>query len=471
MTTGTLYGIHAEQSSQTVNLVQRAKNAGVRYAAVIPVHNPGLCVDVKQIEPRTLTISRFVNPNDRWEGGQDVANWTSQEVLDFAHQSLQSALSQMNDEEYQASDYLCPGLNEWDAPESNGWEKSALAWKALLDEADRLSPTYVARGLHPIRLAIPGSSQGTPEYAEMVAVKNTGLFIRMKARGDLFMLHEGVFWDEPIDLGFGDLIPGAPFVPPGGGSRCGRFNYWYSLNVGVEFVITEFYDGKRRDAANLALQDAHNLERLSRMKWYDRLLRQNPWSRGFCCFELTDDPNSSWRQQDYTPVFQSQAMLDDMVAEKDKPNATLPPVVMDTRARGMDVSGLYQRPEDMRFADWKRNNGIVFCFYGAALGAKPTPKAREHQALIKAAGLLCGPYQEFKNENPLAQCDFFVSQRAASDDFANMLALGDYPGLTEPMLRVWCDRYDERKIPWELWLYTNFFWWQDTVVKLGRQKK
>ena len=469
MTTGTLYGMHGESGNQIVNLVQRARDAGVYYAAVIAVHNPGLCIDVKRIESRTLTIARFKNPNDRWEGGQDVVFWSAQEVLDFASQSLQSALSQMNDEEYQASDYLCPGVNEWDAPEPNGWEKSALAWKALLDEADRLSPAYVSRGLHPIRLAIPGSSQGTPEYAEMVAVKNTGLFTRMKARGDLFMLHEGVFWDEPIDLGFGDLLPGAPFVPPGGGSRCGRFNYWYSLNVGVEFVVTEFYDGRRRDAPTQALQDAHNLERLSRMKWYDRLLRQNPWSRGFCCFELTDDPNSAWRQQAYTLVFQSQAMLDDMVAERDKPNATVPPMIVDTRARGMDVSGLYQKPENMRFGEWRTNQKIVFCFYGAALGVRPTPLARELQAAIRAGGMMSGPYQEFKNENPLAQCDFFLGQRLPGDELPYMLVLGDYPGVTEPMLRVWCDRYDEHNPPEMLWLYSNNPWWKTNVVDLGRQ--
>ena len=35
----------------------------------------------------------------------------------------------------------------------------------------------------------------------MVAVKETGLFDLMKARGDIFILHEGVWWDEPIDQG------------------------------------------------------------------------------------------------------------------------------------------------------------------------------------------------------------------------------------------------------------------------------
>src|SRR3990167_4639872 len=82
MTTGTLYGIHAEQSSQTVNLVQRAKNAGVRYAAVIPVHNPGLCVDVKQIEPGRRSWTRQIDSRQLMSlAACTPSGWQSPEAL------------------------------------------------------------------------------------------------------------------------------------------------------------------------------------------------------------------------------------------------------------------------------------------------------------------------------------------------------------------------------------------------------
>ena len=80
----------------------------------------------------------------------------------------------------------------------------------------------------------------------------------------------------------------------------------------VPFVITEWYDGLKR-VHDPAL-------RLARMKWYDRLVRRNPWCRGFLPFELTDIVNGPWWQVHSTLMFKSDAMLADMVAEKDKPN-------------------------------------------------------------------------------------------------------------------------------------------------------
>ncbi len=412
MTTGTLIGIHAEQSSQTVPLVRRAHDAGVRYAAVLAHENPGLCMDVKSIEPRTLTIARWANPNTRWEGGQEVATWSEQERLDFARASIQLIFDRTNDQEYHASDYFCM-VNEWDAPEPDGWAKSALAWLALLDEADRRSPEMTARGLHPIRLAIPGQSQGTPEYFEMVDVVGSGLFERMRARGDIFILHEGVFWEEPIELGFGDLIPGAPRVPIGGGSRCGRFNYWYSLNVRVPFVVTEFYDGKRRDAATPGQQQAHNLERLRRITWYDKLVRQNPFALGFCCFELTDDAGSPWRQQDYTPVFQTPEMLAYMVAEKDKPNVA---PVTPASAKIIDVSRW------QGVIDWPtvRAAGVETAIIRATLGATGVDSEyRRNWSGARAAGIPNRGVYHYVITSNIAQAQVANILQTTGGDFGN----------------------------------------------------
>lgn len=326
MKSGTMYGIHAEASSQAVPLMRKFQEHGVQVAAILAHENPGLCTDAKAINPNILTIARWTNPNSRWEGGQDVAHWSAAERQDFAIKAIQLIFDRTNDTEYQASDYFCAGWNESDPPELNGDGYRALAevFKLTCQEATRRSPEMVARGLHPIRLAIPGFNNGTPEYVEMQAMKDTGLFELMRARGDLFMLHEGVWWEQPITHGHGDRIPGAPSVPPGAGSLCGRFNYWYGLlGVQVPFVVSEWYDGNRR------VDDP--LKRLEAMKWYDRLVRRNPWCRGFCPFELTDTVDGPWWQVDFTPTFQSDAMLADMIAEKDKPNptpagGTVPPI-------------------------------------------------------------------------------------------------------------------------------------------------
>ncbi len=318
MKSGTLYGIHAESSNQAVPLMHKYQAAGVQIAALLAHENPGLCVDAKVINPNILTIARWHNPNSEYEGGGGSEPWPLAKQIDFAAHAIQLIFDRTNDTEYQNSDYFCPGLNEWDKPGVTGWRNMAETWVLLCKEAARRSPEMEAKGLHPIRLAIPGTNNGTPEWDEMQAVAATGLFDLMKQRGDIFILHEGVWWDEPIDQGHGDLIPGAPSVPAGAGSKVGRVNYWYGLlGVQVPFVITEFYDGNKRSTDPAV--------RLAAMQWADRLYRHNPWCRGFCPFELTDIVDGPWWLVDFTPTFQSPAMLADMLAEKDKPNPTPTP--------------------------------------------------------------------------------------------------------------------------------------------------
>lgn len=313
MKSGTMWGIHAESSSQAVPLMKKYQAAGVQIASILAHENPGLCVDAKAINPAILTIARWTNPNPRWEGGQDVEHWPTAERADFAAKSIQLIFDRTNDTEYQASDYFCPGLNEWDPPGANGYKAMGEVLVLVCNEATRRSPEMTAKGLHPIRLAIPGFNSGTPEWNEMQAMVSTSLLDLMRARGDVLILHEGVWWDQPIDKGYGDMIPGAPSVPAGAGSLCGRFNYWYGLlGVEVPFVITEWYDGNRRETTPA--------KRLDAMKWYDNLVRHNPLCRGFCPFELTDNPNSPWWPVDFTPTFESAELLAYMVAEKDVPN-------------------------------------------------------------------------------------------------------------------------------------------------------
>lgn len=374
MKSGTLYGIHAESASQAVPLMRKYQAAGVQVAAVLAMENPGLAVDAKAINPNILTIARWRNPNDRWEGGQDVAHWSQAERLDFARRSIQLIFDRTNDTEYQACDYFCPGLNEWDPPELNGDGYRAMAEVMILlcQEAGNRSPEMEARGLHPIRLAIPGFNAGTPEWNEMQAMAGTQLFGLMQLRGDLLIIHEGVWWDMPIDSGFGDLIPGAPARPAGAGSLCGRFNYLYALGIHVPFVVTEWYDGNRRDT--------DPAKRLAAMKWYDRIVRGNPWCRGFCPFELTDIVDGPWWLVDFTPTFQSPAMLADMIAEKDKPNPTrsddMPlisetdfAVLLDTNAKATAVLAKYQAAHVWKAGDVALARALPLTTYVAPGGA------------------------------------------------------------------------------------------------------
>jgi hypothetical protein len=317
MKSGTLIGIGAESTNQAVPLMRRFHDAGADIAGVIAVENPGLNTDAKKVSPSIPTIARWLNPNNKWERGHDVYNWPKSEREDFAAHSIQMVFDRTNDEEYASSDFFCPGINEPDPPEPNGAGYKALAEVMIMlcDEATRRSPEMVARGLHPIKLAIPGFNAGTPEFNEMQAVVATGLLDKMKARGDILMFHEGPGFGQPTWDGYGDLIPGAPSVPPGAGSLCGRLNYWYGLlGAKVPFAVTEFYDGNTRDTPPA--------QRVNAIIWYDKLLRHNPYALFFAPFEITDIVDGPWWRWDFTPAFQSPEMLAYMLAEKGKPNPT-----------------------------------------------------------------------------------------------------------------------------------------------------
>lgn len=316
---GTLYGIHAESSSQAIPLITRYAAAGVQIATLIGVENPGLCVDAKRIDPRILTIARWAHKSTEFEGGgHQVADWPQEKRQEFARLSIQAVFERANWDEYNASDYFQCSGNEWDPPWP-GYIAMGEILCMVCDEATRRSPEKVALGQHPIRLGLCVFNAGTPEFAEMVQLAETGLFAKMKERGDILIVHEGVFWDRPIDYGIGGGIPGAPANLPDAGGWCFRSDYLYKFVLEprgevVPMVVTEWYDGNRRTTAPE--------KRLAAMQWYDREARKRYWHRGFCPFELTDDQDSSWYPVDFTPTYQSDEMLADMVAEKTKANPT-----------------------------------------------------------------------------------------------------------------------------------------------------
>lgn len=353
MPKGTLYGAHGESGNQIIPLIDKYRAHGANLAVVLAVENPGLCVDAKA-RGVPLTIARWKNPNDTYEGGgAGVHTWTTAMRHDFAAKAIQMIFDRCNDAEYAGSDFFTPGLNEWDHQEPAGWTAAGEVLCLLCDEATRRNPEKTSQGAHPIRLAIPGFNNGTPKtYAMYQALAATGLFAKMKARGDLLIFHEGVWWDEPITQGWGDVIPGAPVVP-GAGSKCFRSDYLMHLlkqrGEEVLYVIGEWYDGNKRETPNA--------KRLAAMQWYDRELRKRPNARGFCPFELTDDPNSTWRPVDFTPVFQSAEMLADMVAEKDKANPTgVDPmsIKQDLQALAAQISAkIEQLPEDAPMPWWE----------------------------------------------------------------------------------------------------------------------
>jgi lysozyme len=297
---GPKIGIHSINPGNTLALVQRAVDAGWHWPVVKIINDASVCVGVKATSPATITICRYLNPNPNYEALQGVENWTPDQRAVFAKVSIQHIFDNANTAQLAATDYWGV-INE---PVGRGaYTQVGLALIELVKEADR-------RG---VKLALPASPQGVPEWSDYVDWVNTGLFGLMKKGGHILDVHEGVFTDQPIDYGFGDAIPGSPVVS-GAGSTNFRHRYLYSLLESrgevVPLLVSEFYGGGRYTNPPS--------DQLARFAWYDQRARAEPYLLAFLPF--TVNPNDGWKNADYTPTYESPELWAYIASEKDKPN-------------------------------------------------------------------------------------------------------------------------------------------------------
>lgn len=297
---GSKLGIHCIVPGQAMPLVRAAVARGVVWPVVKGVDNAGLAIDVKAVSPQTITITRFVN--DRWDSAQDCDTWADEVFERGARETVQQVFDRTNEDERRAADFF-EVLNEADPPGTAGWRALGRFCCEVVREADR-------RG---IKVMLPAFNAGTPEWDEMQAFVETGLFKLLKDGGHLLSVHEGVFGKVAIDAGAGDTLPGAPAVARAG-SMCGRYRFLYHLleqrEEVVPCVVSEFYSGD--------FYSAPAADQVEKFAWYDRLVRQDWYVLGVLPFTL--DPSEGWRHQDYTYCFP--AVLDYLAAERDKPNVT-----------------------------------------------------------------------------------------------------------------------------------------------------
>jgi hypothetical protein len=302
ITHGSKIGLHAIFPNRAIPLVRAARDRGAAWPLVKGVDNGGIALDVKALSPHTLTITRFVNTDE--DSAQDVDRWSAADMRQHAQSAISFVADRLNAQERAAADWLEP-INEADPPGVAGWRAFGLYLCELVREADR-------RGL---KIALPAFNSGTPEWDEMKALVESGLFGLMKAGGHILTVHEGIVRDKPVDVGFGDLIPGAPRVP-GAGSICFRYRYLYSLLAGrgevVPLVISEFYGG-----GSYSLPPEEQVERFA---WYDHEARKDPYVLAVLPFTI--DPSGAWTGQDYTYAYP--AVLEYLVQQKDILNAAAP---------------------------------------------------------------------------------------------------------------------------------------------------
>lgn len=356
---GSKIGLHAISPNQVMPLVRRAVAGGWQWPLVKMVNDFSPFPEIKQISPHTITLGRYMPSKDD-EGMQAVTTWTATQRTAWAKRLIDLYFSRTSAEQQAATDYYDP-LNEPGAHGVDVYRGYALALLELIRQAND-------RGL---RLSVPALPQGTPEWAEMVALVETGLFGELKRGGHLWDCHEGVFEHEPIDQFYQELIPGAPLVP-GAGAYNFRHRYLYSLleerDEVVPMVISEFYDGGSYPGD----MPGH----LARFRWYDERARTEPYLLAFCGFTI--DPDDHWRTiSDYTPFYQSAELWDYVLAEKDRPNGGPMPFYQADKDRLLagahTVQVNVQALQDNAAAQMETINSLVDTINALVVDSPPVP--------------------------------------------------------------------------------------------------
>lgn len=325
-------GIHSIRPNKVISFVAEAKLKGFSFKVVKAVDDTGVAIDTKKISPETITITRFVTAGDTMGGLQ---TWTAQDRINFAVQQMNylDTRTQKKADILAATNYF-EIVNEADP--RGFYDYYGLALIELVNEANR-------RG---IKLALPAFNAGTPEWDDIVKIRNTGLFRLMKQTGHILSIHEGVFGNDPINKGFGDVIPGAPVVA-GAGSLCFRYRYLYSLlgdDERIPLVVSEFYAG-----------GGYNLDPalvVERMKWYDNEIQKDPYVLAVLPFTI--DPTPKWSGANYTYAYE--AIINYMASVKDTPNPNPVPTPNPTPAPTVNtgIIGLHGRADGrMQPADFQ----------------------------------------------------------------------------------------------------------------------
>lgn len=305
---GSKLGVHGIWANQIIDFARIAARAATPFRVVKAVDDVSWLKEIKSVSPDTLTVARLTHDHEGAPGVNDAGT----DLDAYAALLMAPILDKLR-----ADPALIQAVDYWELTnEPLGGGAPVEAYVRLAEVTAKSIAIAEANGL---RLAILGLNAGTPEWADMVALAETGLFERAKAGGHILALHEGVFGDDPIDLWWnthsvdqdgnpttldtgkaapGGWIPGAP-VLPGAGALTLRYRFLYHLlearDEVVPLFVSEFYAGGGFDSASKA-------DVIARVHWYDIQLANDDYVLGFAPFTL--GPTSQWLQQDYELIYE-----------------------------------------------------------------------------------------------------------------------------------------------------------------------
>lgn len=303
---GSKLGVHAIASGPTIPHLRRLLENGTLFPVIKAVDNLSLLAEVKNLSPETIAIGRVTSAIEAAPGimGADLV-----QLADSLVQLVLNKIAVSPElEGGRVVDYW-EIVNEPAPPGVAGYRRLAELMMLCMERAEQYG----------LKLGIFTFNAGTPEWAEMVAMVETGVFGRACQGGHILTLHEGTFHDWPIDQWWGHPIPGSPIVA-GAGALCFRYRYLYHLlkmrGEVVPLVVSEF----RFNGADYPITAD---ETVQRARWYDEEFAKDYYAWAFCPFTL--GPVPGWEREDYAYAYP--ALVDYMVSVKNRENGHAEPAI------------------------------------------------------------------------------------------------------------------------------------------------
>lgn len=296
---GSDVGIHYLTTGNVLNFQELLLQYDTRFKVVKGVSDWGAIKEIKKRDPKVITVGRVFSDKE----GVGEANDPFVDTYAVAMGLMgEINLVMSGDPELRSA------VDYWEVcNEPLGGGSSSESYARLARIMNQCMTIAEERDL---KLGLFAFNAGTPEYVDMLAMADTGVFGKAKAGGHILTLHEGQLGEGPIDESVGEIIPGAPPVT-GAGSMVFRFKYLYQIleqrDEVIPLFVSEWYPGGQRD-------DIRDVA--GRYIWYDNQARPLPYFMGFAAFTL--GAAFGWEKREQTPYYH--LVMDHMVAVREEQN-------------------------------------------------------------------------------------------------------------------------------------------------------
>jgi hypothetical protein len=285
-------GIHGIMPGETPAVIEQLLKSGARMTTVKAIVSVGWLKDIKDLDPDVITVGRFMRGTD------PRVNVEGPELYGDLEESARRVMDSLLPKWEPHRDYVdyWEIINEQDPVGTDGHRRLAEFMMHCMDIADR-------EGYH---LALFSYSMGVPEWEEMKAIVETGVFGQAKTGGHALALHE---YANPMDRWYGEPLPGRPTYPNRGPLAC-RYRWWYEDFLIPRNEIVPLFLTEVNVAKDLPLLTETSW--LEQMTWYDTRLREDYYVVGAHLFTLGSA--GSWDNYNFARFLPG--MIKDMVSIK-----------------------------------------------------------------------------------------------------------------------------------------------------------